>query len=277
MISPKKLASLPRKTRLRKLVNILEQWERELSRGEEPLPAYAAEILDLLAEERKPDEDIRRQAVELAEAWRARESGSSAVSARAEGTLEGLLRMTNGLKHRLMERLGLSPGDWDFYDPESRTFSRPQEGVFPLRIYLDDIRSPFNVGAVFRSAEAFGAQRIFVSPHCARPDHRRALRTSMGSAEILPWETRDIEELSAGETGTVFALEIGGTPIREFSFPREGTVVLGSEELGLSPEARRLAESDGGIVSIPLSGGKASLNAAVAFGILMEHWRSSLG
>ncbi len=48
------------------------------------------------------------------------------------------------------------------------------------------------------------------------------------------------------------------------------------EGLGLSPEARRLAEADGGIVSIPLSGGKASLNVAVAFGILMERWRSSL-
>ncbi len=268
MISPRKLASLPRKIRLRKLVHILERWERGLSRGEEPLPAYAAEILDLLAGEKRLDEDIRRQAVELAEAWREGERGSS-------GGFVDFRRMTNGLKHGLMERLDLSPGDWDFYDPESRSFSRPPEGILPLRVYLDDIRSPFNVGSIFRSAEAFGAECIFVSPHCARPDHRRALRTSMGSTEILPWKVREIEELESTETGTVFALEIGGTAIEDFSFPQEGTVLLGSEELGLSPEARRLAEADGGIVSIPLSGGKASLNVAVAFGILMERWRSS--
>jgi TrmH family RNA methyltransferase len=74
----------------------------------------------------------------------------------------------------------------------------------------------------------------------------------------------------------VFALELGGTPIDTFTFPREGMVLVGSEELGLSSEAIRLADTQCGRVSIPLGGAKRSLNVSVAFGILMHAWRSAL-
>jgi len=69
------------------------------------------------------------------------------------------------------------------------------------------------------------------------------------------------------------ALETGGTPITSFSFPKQGIVLLGSEELGLSAEA--LKRVSAGIVSIPMKGIKASLNVAVAFGILMQYWVAS--
>ena len=65
-------------------------------------------------------------------------------------------------------------------------------------------------------------------------------------------------------------METGGTPITEFSFPKEGIVIIGSEELGVSPEA--LKRADYGRVSIPMTGLKASLNVGVAFGILMQAW-----
>jgi TrmH family RNA methyltransferase len=80
--------------------------------------------------------------------------------------------------------------------------------------------------------------------------------------------------------GRLFALEVGGALIDEFPFPESGTVVLGSEELGVSPEIMKRAESDGGVVSIPLPGPKTSLNVGVAFGILAHCWnarRSSSG
>ena len=72
----------------------------------------------------------------------------------------------------------------------------------------------------------------------------------------------------------VFALETGGTDIRKFDFPKKGIVIIGSEELGVSPEALALAKS--GTVTIPMTGIKASLNVGVAFGILMERWTSSI-
>jgi TrmH family RNA methyltransferase len=74
----------------------------------------------------------------------------------------------------------------------------------------------------------------------------------------------------------IFALELGGSPIGEFAFPARGIVLVGSEELGLSPEALRLADRSLGRVSIPQAGAKRSLNVAVAFGILMQRWFSVL-
>ena len=72
----------------------------------------------------------------------------------------------------------------------------------------------------------------------------------------------------------VFALETGGTPIEEFNFPKQGICVIGSEELGVSPQA--LAKATYGTVTIPMIGLKASLNVGVAFGILMQKWCEAL-
>jgi TrmH family RNA methyltransferase len=75
----------------------------------------------------------------------------------------------------------------------------------------------------------------------------------------------------------IFALETGGTTLTEFRFPPAGLILIGSEELGLSPEALALAQNSQGRVSIPMSGAKRSLNVAVAFGIVMWHWSSAVG
>jgi TrmH family RNA methyltransferase len=69
-------------------------------------------------------------------------------------------------------------------------------------------------------------------------------------------------------------LETGGDDICEFDFPERGICVIGSEELGVSPEALKAASY--GRVSIPMKGLKASLNVGVAFGILMQKWVESL-
>jgi TrmH family RNA methyltransferase len=61
-----------------------------------------------------------------------------------------------------------------------------------------------------------------------------------------------------------------------FLFPASDTVLVGSEELGLSPAALALADASLGRASIPLSGAKRSLNVAVAFGILRQWWFAAL-
>ncbi len=74
----------------------------------------------------------------------------------------------------------------------------------------------------------------------------------------------------------LLALEQGGTPLHRFHFPPRGVVIVGSEELGVSPEALLAADKMDGRVTIPLGGFKASLNVSVAFGILLSAWRESL-
>jgi TrmH family RNA methyltransferase len=148
-----------------------------------------------------------------------------------------------------------------------------------MLVYLEDIRSPFNVGAMFRTAESFGAEKIFLSPFCADPNHRRAQRTAMGCVEVLPWERREFftatenaESPCAELSCPVFALETGGVPLAEFPFPRRGLLIAGSEELGISPRALAAADASLGRVSIPCYGAKGSLNVSVAFGIVMQAW-----
>lgn len=69
--------------------------------------------------------------------------------------------------------------------------------------------------------------------------------------------------------GELVALETGGIPVSEFSFPRRGVLMVGSEELGLSPAALERASRH---VSVPLVGAKASLNVGVAVGIALSWW-----
>ena len=85
----------------------------------------------------------------------------------------------------------------------------------------------------------------------------------------MEWKRLALDELP---NLPIFVLETGGTPLRDFVFPKEGIVIIGSEELGVSPEA--LAKGTYGQVTIPMKGMKASLNVGVAFGILMEAWTS---
>jgi TrmH family RNA methyltransferase len=134
--------------------------------------------------------------------------------------------------------------------------------------YAEDIRSPFNLGSIFRTAEAFGAEKIFLSPFCCPCEHPRAARSAMGCVDALPHERIPLEAIPRDMP--VFVLETGGTPLDKFIFPRRGVLIVGSEELGASPQALRAANA--GCVSIPLTGLKASLNAGVAFGIALNAW-----
>ena len=94
----------------------------------------------------------------------------------------------------------------------------------------------------------------------------------MGCIETMGYERVALNELPADVP--VFALETGGTDINDFVFPKQGICIIGSEELGVSPEA--LKRADYGRVSIPMKGLKASLNVGVAFGILMQKWVEAL-
>lgn len=153
---------------------------------------------------------------------------------------------------------------------QSKIESLTQERKFYPGVYAfaEDIRSPFNLGSIFRTAEGLGAEKLFLSQFCCSPEHPRAVRSGMGCIETLPFERCSLDELPADLP--VFVLETGGTPIDEFKFPKRGICIIGSEELGASPDA--IKKANGNCVTIPMVGLKASLNVGVAFGILMQKW-----
>ena len=99
-------------------------------------------------------------------------------------------------------------------------------------------------------------------------------RTSRGTVNAIPWSEKELSELPPDIP--VFALEIGGTDIREFEFPERGICMIGSEETGLTREARELALSSCGIVTIPQFGAKGSINVASATAIMLYKWIESV-
>ena len=203
-------------------------------------------------------------------------------------------RLCNCARNHLLAIIGTFPAEWDLiiapHKPNTNSGlqtsgdnpaenGQTQDGIvanrsfFPqVYVYAEDIRSPFNIGSIFRTAEAMGAEKVFISPNCVSPEQPRAIRSGMGCIETLGWEQKTLEELP--EDLPVFVLETGGTPIEEFKFPEKGICIIGSEELGVSPQAIKRATY--GCVTIPMKGLKASLNVGVAFGILMQKWVESL-
>ena len=184
------------------------------------------------------------------------------------------LRLCNCARNHLLAIIGTFPAEWDLViaphaNPYDENGVIKEREFFPgMCVYAEDIRSPFNIGSIFRTAEGMGAEKVIISPFCVDPNQSRAIRSGMGCIETMGWEQIPVEELP--DDIPIFALETGGTDIEEFVFPEKGICIIGSEELGVSPQA--LNKATYGRVSIPMKGLKASLNVGVAFGILMQKW-----
>ncbi len=150
---------------------------------------------------------------------------------------------------------------------------RPAEKM-PLVIVLDNVRSALNVGSVFRTADAFAAERLVLCGITACPPHREILKTALGSTETVVWSyetdvVRALRQLKAEgyrllaveqATPSIFLHELVIEPQQRYAF------VLGNEVGGVSEAALQCCE---GAVEIPQFGTKHSLNIAVAAGIAL--------
>jgi TrmH family RNA methyltransferase len=257
MITIRKLASLPKVTALRKAARLLHGFEVDLQSGKIPNLIYYKDLISFIAnspllttKERTKIENIRSKSIKNQDINPIR---------------------CNQLRHLLLTHLNEEPADWDLL-PSNVNRSENRK-ILPFGVYLDDIRSPFNVGSIFRSSESFGVSKILISHGTASPTHKRASRSSMGCIDIIPWKLADCQDLNNRNT---FALELNGIPVNQFKFPNNGIVIIGSEELGVSPECLTMAEKSFGKVSIPLAGTKGSINVSVAFGILMYNWYNQI-
>ncbi len=136
-------------------------------------------------------------------------------------------------------------------------------------LVLEDIVDHTNVGAVFRSAAALGMDAVLVTPRCADPLYRRAIRVSMGTVFQVPWTRIDpwpagVEALRGlGFTTAALALEEESRSLDELAAdpPERLALVLGTEGDGLS---RRTIAAVDLTVRIPMGGGVDSLNVAAA-------------
>ena len=148
--------------------------------------------------------------------------------------------------------------------------STPRSEPLPWWVCLHNGRSAFNAGSVIRTADCFGFSGVLLSGYTAKTENRALKSAAMGTEEWFPVEYAADPEtwLSArgGERPTVVALETGpdAVDMGEFSWPDYGLLLLGNEELGLSPELLEVADAK---VRIPMYGRKNSLNLANAFAV----------
>ena len=141
-------------------------------------------------------------------------------------------------------------------------------------VILENVADPTNVGAIFRSVAAIGADAVLVTPRCSDPFYRRAIRVSMGTVLQVPWtrlgdwrSTRAILS-DAGFHIAALALEPDAVSLREFAAnaPERVALVLGAEGEGLTREALDAADT---IVHIPMAHGIDSLNVAATAAVAM--------
>ena len=141
-------------------------------------------------------------------------------------------------------------------------------------VVLENVADPTNVGAIFRSVGAIGADAILVTPRCSDPFYRRAIRVSMGTVLQVPWtrvgdwpSTKSLLE-SAGFHIAALALSANAVGLGEFaaSAPDRVAIVLGAEGDGLTDDALQAAHS---VVTIPMAHGIDSLNVAAASAVAL--------
>lgn len=141
----------------------------------------------------------------------------------------------------------------------------------PVIGVLENVRSLYNVGSCFRTADAMLLERLVLTGYTPAPPRSEIAKTALGATETVPWE-HEPDAIAAirrlrDEGVAVYALEIteGSTPIDAvpaLRFP--ATLVVGNEIAGVS---QAVLEHCDGALEIPMYGVKHSLNVAVAFGI----------
>ncbi|MCB2175053.1 MAG: RNA methyltransferase [Actinomycetales bacterium] len=147
--------------------------------------------------------------------------------------------------------------------------ARPDGAPVRRVAVLEDIVDHTNVGAIMRSAAALGVDAVLVTPRCADPLYRRAVRVSMGTVFQVPWTRIDPwpggVEVLRGLGFTVAALALADDAITLDDLvadpPERLALVLGAEGDGLKPATVAAADL---VVRIPMAGGVDSLNVAAA-------------
>jgi tRNA G18 (ribose-2'-O)-methylase SpoU len=140
----------------------------------------------------------------------------------------------------------------------------PKEAFLENAIYLDNIRSAYNVGSIIRTTEALRIGSLYFSEKTPFTDNKKVIKTSMGASTLVPcFQNYPLEKLPS----PIIALETSDDAINifEFIFPEKFTVILGNEEYGISDESLKKADY---IIEIPVFGAKNSINVASAYSIL---------
>lgn len=140
----------------------------------------------------------------------------------------------------------------------------------PIYFMLENIRSVHNVGSIFRTADGFGASKIYLTGYTACPPREDLTKTALGSEKVVPWiQFEDSLEaiddiIDKGITPIVVEQTIKSESIYELDFEFPVCIILGNEVEGVTEEVVKKVDLH---AEIPMKGIKQSLNVSVAAGI----------
>jgi tRNA G18 (ribose-2'-O)-methylase SpoU len=144
----------------------------------------------------------------------------------------------------------------------------------PVVVVLENIRSAYNVGSVFRTADAFLVHTLYICGYSAKPPHKEIKKTALGAEETVSWKhvktaAEAIEELR-WQGYKVFAVEQAENSCElqalNFEQGQKIAVVFGNEVTGVEQSTIHLCD---GCIEIPQLGMKHSLNIATAAGVVL--------
>ena len=142
-----------------------------------------------------------------------------------------------------------------------------------LYLICQNIRSLYNVGSIFRTADAFGVDRIFLCGFTGYPPRKEISKTALGAEKSVPWErhwqTHEVIKQLKKLNFQVIALELIKTsqPLEKFKPRFPIALIVGNEKNGVSQKILKMCDKQ---IHIPMQGIKESLNVSVAAGIALH-------
>lgn len=148
------------------------------------------------------------------------------------------------------------------------------QNKLPVVLILDNVRSLHNVGATFRTADAFAVEKIYLCGITGTPPNKEINKTALGATESVTWEyiasTAELAEQLKTAGYQLIAIEQAERSVSLADFtPAPGqkyALVFGNEVFGVEDEVMQLADT---VVEIPQFGTKHSLNISVAVGVVV--------
>jgi tRNA G18 (ribose-2'-O)-methylase SpoU len=144
----------------------------------------------------------------------------------------------------------------------------------PIIVVLENIRSAYNVGSVFRTADAFLLQAIYICGYTAHPPHKEIKKTALGADETVNWKYfKKIQEATENlrkDGYKIFAVEqaLNSRLLQQAEFKKDEklAVIFGNEVTGVEQSTIEITD---GCIEIPQLGMKHSLNIATAAGVVL--------
>ncbi len=141
-----------------------------------------------------------------------------------------------------------------------------------IHVILDNIRSAYNVGSIFRTCDGAGSCEIIICGISPTPQHNKVAKTSLGSTESVPWKyyktTEEAVKTLMDDNIPIYSIELTekAKPYTEVEYPREIAIVLGHETEGVN---RHILDISDEHIIVPMNGKKESLNVATVAGIVI--------